>query len=538
MAQPAASPPRPTGPQEDGAVPKGIAGRPGGKDRAAASDAAVFTIAVYAAQAILFVAGVVHKALLGPLAAGYWALMQSAWPFMSMTSLGAYNGTTRQVPLRRGRGDYAAAAALANSGNSFSLLTMAVVGTLVAAAALAFGSGWPAEIRWGLVLLGLTAPLRFLSDCHEVLLKVMKQFPAVSAGTIVKAVITLTLQTALVYMFGVYGMFAGVAAAAFGTLLLWTRMGLTGLRRPAFVWAMDRARLRELIAYGFPIMVWSQVWLLFKGVDNLIVAAYIDVTNLGYYAMAVSVVTYMLYLPKSIGTVLFPRIVERFGRTGEIGSIGRYATESQHVLAFALIPSFAAVAFFVGPVLVRHLLPAFEPAIPVIQIMVAASFFLSLCNMPIQILLTAGHRLTLILLATGCLGVNAVANYLAVAELGWGLSGAALATAFSYLIVFLVTSGYGLHKAVGLGAMLAHIAELLAAFAYMTAALWGIELLLGSGAGPFLSDALASIAKLGLFLLLLAPGLALVQRRNGALSTMWSLVRTAARKVLRSREGS
>ena len=497
--------------------------------RGAASDAAVYTVAVYAAQIVLFAAGLLHKALLGPLLAGYWALLQSFWPFFGVASLGAQEGTARQVPLHRGRSDLRAAAAVADTGSSFTLAAMAVLGVLVAGIAVAFGAGWPPEMRYGLVLLGVTAPLRYLSDCHDTLLQATKRFSVVSAGTMLKAFVTLTVQTLLVYLFGLYGMFAGVAAASAAVLILWSRMGLAGLRRPAFRLRVDRERLGELVAFGFPIMVFGQIWLLFMAIDNLIVAGFIDVTNLGYYALAVSVVNYVLYLPKSIGAALFPRMSERFGATQDIASLRGYAIDTQQLLAYMLVPVFLGGTYFLMPVLVRHALPAFAPAIPVIHVMVAASFFISLCNMPIKMLLTAGHRLTLTLLVAVCLGVNAAANYVAVAVLDAGIVGAALATALSYLVVFLVTGGYGLGKVLGARRTVIHLAELMGVFVYVIAALWGLEWAFGVGGGSFVPDVLTGLGKFAAFMVLLTPGLALVQIRHQALSTVWRLLRSAAR---------
>src|SRR5207244_7054297 len=110
----------------------------------------------------------VQKGLIGPLGTGYWSLMQTFWIFLTIAPLGAMQGSTRQIPAHRGRGDYVGAAAIAATGNSFSLATVAGAGALVAACAVVFGSGWAPEIRFGLVLLGLTGPLRLLANCHDV----------------------------------------------------------------------------------------------------------------------------------------------------------------------------------------------------------------------------------------------------------------------------------------------------------------------------------------------------------------------------------
>ena len=60
------------------------------------------------------------------------------------------------------------------------------------------------------------------------------------------------------------------------------------------------------MSFGFPIMLQGQIWLLFMSIDNLIVAGFISVKDLGYYALAVSVTGYVLHMPRSIGAALFP----------------------------------------------------------------------------------------------------------------------------------------------------------------------------------------------------------------------------------------
>jgi O-antigen/teichoic acid export membrane protein len=511
----------------------GLAALPDGKVRTATSDAAVYTAGIYGAQLLLFVAGVVQKGLLGPAATGYWALMATFYAFFNIASLGAFEGAVRQIPLHRGRGDRVGAAEVADSASSFTVLAVAVAGVLVSAVALGFGADWPPEIRYGLILLGLTAPLRFLTDCHDNVLQSTKRFDVVSLGLIVRAAIVLTLQTLFVLVWGFWGMFAGLVAMAVGQLLLWNRLGLTSWRRPAFRRRIQGARLKELVAYGFPMMIHAQIWLLFLAIDNLIVARFLDVTQLGYYALAVSVTTYIMLLPKGIGAALAPRMAERFGRTGEVGSIRHYATDVQQLLAFTLIPILVASAFFLMPVLIRYALPEFSPAIPVVRITVAASFFISLSNMPIKVILTSGRNWRLVALMIGCLAVNGVANYLAVAVLDRGLKGAAVATALSYFVLFAAVTTFALRRSLGTRGVIAHIAELVLVFAYVSAALWGIEWAVGPGAGGLAGDLLTGTAKLGLFVVLLAPWAALVERRYKGLTAMRSMVSAGARVLRR-----
>ncbi|MEA2359017.1 MAG: hypothetical protein QOI62_2277 [Solirubrobacteraceae bacterium] len=520
--------------QSDGGA-LGLAAIPEGKVRSAASDAATFTLATYCAQALLFVAGLVQKGLLGPVATGFWSLMQTFWVLLAIAPLGTLQGSTRQIPIRRGRRDYAAAAAAAATGSSFSLLAIAVAGALLAAGALVLGGGWAPELRWGLLLLGVTGPLRLLCDCHQVIFQATKRFDVASLSTVVDAAIMLTVGTLTVWLLGFYGMFAAVAASNLTLLAVWSRKGLTGWRRPAFRWRIERRLVRELASFGAPIMVQGQIWLLFLAVDNLIVAAILGVRQLGYYALAVSVTTYVLLLPRSIGAALFPRMTERFAQAEDVASIRHYAVDVQRLLAYMLVPIFVAAACFGVPVIIRHGLPEFAPAIDAVRIMVAGSFAVALVNMPTKVLITAGYRWRLVALMLACLGLNAGANYLAVGPLRQGIEGAAAATSASYLVTFLVLTSYALGKALAPGEVARHVGELLAVFAYVVGALWAIESLVGPGGGGLILDAAVAAAKLLAFLVLLTPWLLRAQARYGSVTMLWSLARAGARRLRRVR---
>jgi len=511
----------------------GVAGRPTEEVRSAASDATVYTTAVYVAQALLFVGGLVQKGLLGPAATGYWALMQSFWGFFSIAGLGAFEGTTRQIPLYRGRDDFETAEAVADTGNSFALAAMTVTGLLVAGVAVVFGSNWPTEVHYGLMLLGITAPLQFLSDSHDTLLGATKRFRAVSRAVVLKATVALTLQTLCVYLFGFYGMFLGLTAACVAALSLYARMGYTGFRRPAFRWRIDRRRLRELIAYGFPNMLVSQMWVLFLATGTLIVAALLDARELGFFALGASVSSYLMYLPKGIGGILMPRMTEQFGKDSDLAGLRRFLVDVQHILAFMLVPAIIGAVYYGFPLLVRYALPEFVPGIPVIQTMAVVSFFVALSTMPLKLLITVGRRVALIVMVGIGLALNGVATYVAIAVLDWGIEGAAYATGLSYLVVFVLTTAYSLLHMGSVPRMLWHLGELFGVFAYMTGSLLAIDALLGSATGSFGHDIVLVAAQLALFVVALTPWFMLTERRHGGVTQLRSVLGSIRSRVRR-----
>jgi O-antigen/teichoic acid export membrane protein len=224
-------------------------------------------------------------------------------------------------------------------------------------------------------------------------------------------------------------------------------------------------------------------------------------------------------------------MLERYAQSQDIRSVRHYATDVQRILAYLLVPPAIASLYFLLPVLVRQALPAFDPAIPVIHIMVAGSFFIAIAHMPTEFLITTGFRWQLAGLGAIGLAINAGANYFAVAVVDGGIRGAAIATSASYLALFLIVTTYGLGKAYTRREVFLHIAELFGVFAYLMGAVWAIELLVGPGGGSLLHDAAIGVAKLAVCLLLLSPWFLLAQRRYKALTTIAGLLRGGFRTV-------
>jgi O-antigen/teichoic acid export membrane protein len=281
-------------------------------------------------------------------------------------------------------------------------------------------------------------------------------------------------------------------------------------------------------------MVYAQVWLLFQAVDSLIVARALDVRQLGFYALAVSVTNYVLFMPKSIGAVLFPRMAERFAQTGTIESIHHYAADVQRLLAYLLVPVAVGGGFLFLPVLIRHGLPSFTPAIEVVRIMIAASYFMALMSMPIKVLMTAGYRWLLTALLLACLALNVALNVAALTWLDLGLDGAAGATAISYFVTFAITTGYSLSRTLSPLRVAGHLLEITAAFAYTYAALQVVLRVLGGPDEGLVADVGISVLQFLLFLVLMVPAFALAERAVGGLS----LLRGAARTALDAARGA
>jgi len=498
-----------------------------------AGDTALLAVGFYVSQFFLVVAGFVQKRLLGPQATGYWTLIGTFWTFMSLASLGAVAGAVRQVPNYRGRDDYDAAAEVADTGSTFGMAAYSLAGLVVVGVALAFGASWSPELRWGVVLLGVLAPLRALVDFHYELIRLVRRFGVLAATLVLTGLLTLFGQTALVYAFGYYGMFAGIALVSLASLAFWWWRGLTGIRRPAFRPRLVRGRLRELVLTGIPITLYSNIWVLFISVDTLLVASLLSVKQVGYYSLAVSVNSYLLFLPRIVSSAIFPRMQEAFGEREDAAAVRHYAWDVPRVLAFVFVPLMTAAAFFLLPVLVRAVLPAFAPGIPAMRVMVAGAIFLALADMPIEFLVTVNARWLAAGLIVACLALNAALNLLALVGFDGGIRSAAIATAVSYAALWLVMTVAALRRVYSARSVLLQVATLLAVSAQLMGVLWVLEWLIGDSADRSVDLAL-SLAKLALALIAMAPWFIYAERRYAVFARMIRLAGAAVERLRRA----
>ena len=108
-----------------------------------------------------------------------------------------------------------------------------------------------------------------------------------------------------------------------------------------------------------------------------------------------------------------------------------------------------------------------------------------------------------------------------------------MATAVSYLVTFLLTTGYSLSKALPLRRVALHLAEMLLVFANTYGALRLVEWALGSPELGLVPDAGLAALKLGAFVVLMAPWLILAERRLRGLTMIREVLGRAARRLHR-----
>ncbi|MSP59294.1 MAG: lipopolysaccharide biosynthesis protein [Myxococcales bacterium] len=330
----------------------------GGLRRTLLKSTAHYAVAMFVSQGSGFLRVYVAAKVLGPAVFGVWLGLRLIIDYGAHLHLGVVFGMHRNVPLLRGQGDLAGADRAARTSFSF-VLGMA----LLASACTAFaGAIWPRPSERG-ILFAIAAVLfvNLMRGHLQTAFKTENRFRELSTTSFIGAGVTVATLP-LTYYAGlpgfVWGLFLqGLAEDAFLAL----RSGLPRL-------GIDRAALRHLLAVGLPAMAIVVASTLLTSIDRTVILERLDPVRLGHYGIAFIVATnFMISLAGIPHAVIYPRLTERYGRTGRREELAPLVLEPLSVMSvgFAALVAAGAIAL---PPLVRLFLPQFTPGIEAAQI--------------------------------------------------------------------------------------------------------------------------------------------------------------------------
>jgi antigen flippase len=129
--------------------------------------------------------------------------------------------------------------------------------------------------------------------------------------------LALVVTAVLAPLLGLEGALAGFLLAYLlsAVVLLIANVRAVGLPPPNWVEA-TWARCRSAVRFGFGLSLTSALWLVIQRLDLFLLSAFVSSTVLGQYALAFSITTAQLLLPRALGQVLLPRIA-RLGTASE-----------------------------------------------------------------------------------------------------------------------------------------------------------------------------------------------------------------------------
>jgi O-antigen/teichoic acid export membrane protein len=354
-----------------------------------------YSIANVLSLLLLLGTALLLRRYLGPYFAGIWTALELIPLYATYAHVGVLSAAERELPYLAGAGRTEDLRRHRSTVYWFAQMLGAGAGLAVAAAGVLLRDRVSHESSTGLIVYGWLVYVQVVSSCYLVFYRTAKRFVALSSrqavANVAKAAATLAGGAAA----GIYGVYAGLAVGA--AIQLWLLRAAVDERLP---WRFDRRVLRPLVQAGFPILAIGVAFDTMRTADRLGIAAVLGAEPLGVYSVAALVAQGLFYLPNALTIVLYPRLQERFGATGDPATLRRMLELPLSVVSDALLIVCAATAILLPP-FVRVWMPQFTDAVRPAMILLVAVYFASLSTFPAQTLLTlrAEGRLLLVSVA-------------------------------------------------------------------------------------------------------------------------------------------
>ncbi len=409
-------------------------------------DSVGFALTQFVVRAVMIVRTMLAARWLGPLPMGAWNALQLVMDYGSLAPLGTQQGLDQVVPRKIVDGDPVALARVKRAGFTNTLL----LSLLFAAGCVAYFAPSNGNVMtlWGwqgvLIAVGIVL-LTNVGYYHATLLRSHGSIGAVSRYYLVQGLVGGVGGLVLVKTMGVWGLLDGWAI---GTLvaILWIRWDA---RRIAPVMPLVAAESRELVQVGFPLFFFVGSAIVIRNLDRLVILKYLGTRDLGYYGLAGTAFTLMMYLPDSATFVFYPRLLQRFRASGDRPEDVRGPVVTMLRLMAAVTPMLGGVVSLLTRDAIEVALPKFEPGIPAIQVMSFTATGAAISNLASVLLMTLGRQVVLLPMAIFSVVAFAGADLL-VLRAGFGITGVAWATLVTYAVTGAVLLGMAL-GALGFG---------------------------------------------------------------------------------------
>jgi O-antigen/teichoic acid export membrane protein len=371
-------------------------------------------------------------------------------------SLGWDSAAMRELPHLHGSGNAAAAARVRSTAYTAELLMTAAWMVVAAVVALAMPT-----LRVGVLLGALSLLVAKFTRFFVIDAFVAKDFRIQARVGMVTVFAAAVLQVLGAWRYGALGAFAGlVAANAIGLSTYWLR------RSMSWHLGLDWPELRRLSAIGWPMALLGLV----SGttgasayLERGLIGSIAGLSTLGLYAFGVSLNNYLIAFVGDFSRTYQPHLLEALAQSTSGEALARWLTKPALGVSYAA-SILASAMLAVLPVLVRLLLPAYEPVLAVLPVLFCAGLISCLTYIPAMFLNSAAANQQAYYTKLWTAGLLLYAGVLwAVLHEGFGLAGAAWAAIIPPLFVvsFAIPKAYSYYVAKRATAM-AHAARLLA----------------------------------------------------------------------------
>lgn len=392
-------------------------------------------------QSISLIRTVLLPVLLSPSQLGMWNLINVIISYGANAHVGLLDGMNKVIPFLRGNNKQVQIDQIKDSVFWVNLLLGGFSGV-----AIWFAFSWilPEVYELCLRIAACILSLQLIFFYYFSLLRADNRFGLLSIGVAGSSVAStiLILGGIIAFHDRLHGALIGLLASNGLILVFW--MVSSGYR---YAIQIRIDAIKMVFRLGFPIIIIGFLNTILISIDRWMIAAWLDEKLLGYYALGFMASSMIAFVPGSVANVLYPRMLESFGRNLDPQSSRNLLLLPMRALAVMMLVIIVTANVFL-PMIIQLFLPKYLASIPVLKVMIPGAFFISLMPLATNYLISTNRQNIIITIQVIWIILCLTGNYL-VLKTGYSIIGIAVVTMVCFSIQSLTTMSIALTQAEG-----------------------------------------------------------------------------------------
>jgi O-antigen/teichoic acid export membrane protein len=322
----------------------------------------IYTISSYTTPIITMITNLITAAFLTPSELGIIQSVLIILPYIAFLHLGVFNGLNRNIAFYKAQNNDFKVQAMINASFTVATYNLIIGGVIGIAYLIYYSLFHPSKIYFlSSILLFLNLVLNPLTIHYETNYRSAQNFKTLGKITMIENVLYGIANLLPIWI----GYIGKIIANSIRVIV---RFSFRCATQPLKATEKGKRQdIFELIKTGFPLLIGSYLWGIIIVSDQTLIVKYLGTESLGLYSLSIFMITAMLVIPVSLGTLLYPKASAQYGKTGNNKGLRSFYWKALSLNIIIIFPLSLLLYFTIEP-LTHFFLPRYLSGVPAAKI--------------------------------------------------------------------------------------------------------------------------------------------------------------------------
>ena len=315
-------------------------------------------------QAVKFGGDFFSAKYFGPEIWGEWYFIYTIVTYCVILSMGNISGSALLIPQLYGDGKTKEYQIISKFTVIFSVILSLVLVFLFFVFNVSSGTFYP--------YIFLVSAAFLLYTMTNSMVRSFGFFDHLSVALLIMSVLYLSLpliaysfHSLVVFSYAFFGIYI------VGTIILSLKLNIlnfNGIRNEIRDFRDNKSLIYDTFKVGLPIMIIGLSFLLYTSIDRLLIKHFFNAKELGYYSIAIMLLSGVLMIPKTISQMIYPRVSNSWGKYKNYKGVKYWIRKSKFYSIVSIIP-ITLILFFLAPIAIEVFLSKYLISINFIKVL-------------------------------------------------------------------------------------------------------------------------------------------------------------------------